>query len=785
MEDNKKENFEVNTQSDSYIDIKEIGELRKDGKYDVVYKMLKEKHNKHPKNAYIITQLLIATIDYKPDALDEIHMLATACMMKKKKLYGYYGFTMYHLALGNLEKAKDCYSHIKQDKFYRDKANINFRRYERGVEFRKMLFNIEEALEEFNAGNLEIRRYIFLTSDIADYYYDNEDYEKAIYYYELSNSKRNEKYKSSCYFKLGKCYAKLKNFDKADEAFKKSIDIAKQNYLDNLKEEKENKEKSIGSRKLKKNKEYKFEYLKNVYEYVIFLINFNELEEAEKHIPTLETGSDKDKNMAKFAKAKVLNQKEKYADAIKLLEELLGGNPVDRKTSLYELVKIYTKLDNKEETKKYLDILNNEYGMNLGITLTFYYDFEDYDELIRCATPYLETEDAIEAKYYIGKAYSRQGRIIEAEKMLEEIKEDKKIKSKSSILFELALVKEKLGKYEEAFNYYMSYINSKTKTHDKVGANKGFRHLIDFLINQFKFEEALQYIEIYKSINGEVDTTNLLYAKYYYRKQDYETALIYLKKLYGTKFENFAKNYEVIILRYSGRGKDAEPLLEELENTEYSNEVVLNRSKLQKDEHTIKSLNDALTGLMKVKDSKIQNMVISEELDILIKLKSYRKAMKVLDEAYQNFVFTLSEYYRYKSYILLKQGLVDAIREEDRDIFINYSISYDPVSAINSILIMNETNQNMRPLFLSDSEVTNLYYDLLNTLDNYDYYMSGLYDIYVIDMGKVVGQFHGLDTQLLEIKCEQNTTNIHVIQPTLKRVNVNKYGDYSRKKTDF
>ena len=159
--------------------------------------------------------------------------------------------------------------------------------------------------------------------------------------------------------------------------------------------------------------------------------------------------------------------------------------------------------------------------------------------------------------------------------------------------------------------------------------------------------------------------------------------------------------------------------------------------------------------------------------------------MVVLDEAYENYVFTITEYNRYKSYILLKQGLVDDIKEEDRDIFINYSISYDFEGALNSILIMNDTNKDIRPIFMSSVELTNLFYHLLNTLDGYDYYMSGLYDIYVIDFGKVIGKFHGIDTPLLEIKCEQNTTNIHVIQPTLKKVNVNKYGDYSRKKTDL
>jgi len=52
-------------------------------------------------------------------------------------------------------------------------------------------------------------------------------------------------------------------------------------------------------------------------------------------------------------------------------------------------------------------------------------------------------------------------------------------------------------------------------------------------------------------------------------------------------------------------------------------------------------------------------------------------------------------------------------------------------------------------------------------------------------MGRVIGNFHGVDTTLLEVKCEHNTTNIHMMQPTLKRINVNKYKEYTRKRTDL
>ena len=53
------------------------------------------------------------------------------------------------------------------------------------------------------------------------------------------------------------------------------------------------------------------------------------------------------------------------------------------------------------------------------------------------------------------------------------------------------------------------------------------------------------------------------------------------------------------------------------------------------------------------------------------------------------------------------------------------------------------------------------------------------------DMGKVIGTCNGIETQFIEIRCEQNTHNIHAIQPTLKRINVNSFGGRSRNRTDL
>ena len=137
------------------------------------------------------------------------------------------------------------------------------------------------------------------------------------------------------------------------------------------------------------------------------------------------------------------------------------------------------------------------------------------------------------------------------------------------------------------------------------------------------------------------------------------------------------------------------------------------------------------------------------------------------------------------AYILLKSGKTEQIEEDLKTPFINSCINYDPVKAINNIVYLNNYNKGIRSLDLNDDELTEFFYEMLNNLDNYDYYMSDLHDIYVIDMGDTAGYYYGLDTNYISIKCEQGTHNIHLIEPTLKKINATKYQGKVRIRTDI
>ena len=51
-------------------------------------------------------------------------------------------------------------------------------------------------------------------------------------------------------------------------------------------------------------------------------------------------------------------------------------------------------------------------------------------------------------------------------------------------------------------------------------------------------------------------------------------------------------------------------------------------------------------------------------------------------------------------------------------------------------------------------------------------------------MGKIIGTFYGIETSLVEVKCEQNTNDIHVIEPTLRKLNMTKKEGYTRTRTE-
>ena len=759
--------------SNGYIDRDALFELRKSGKYKEAYEMIEEVHKEFPELEYVTFQYLNSLIDYKPNELDEIKTLSEELILTKYAPFGYYGLWFYYMSKNNLDEAAAFYEFFKKDSYVAPIYNKKLKRFKTAVEFRKRVFDVDFALEELESLDEDSRRYTFVTSDIADYYFDHEEYDLAIKYYKLSCDKRLGYTRGICFNKLGKCYHKKLDEKNAVIYYKKAVESAK-TALESPK---------MSDRSKEARDEYFKLYYKYISDYIALLIDNGHYNEALENVKILEQGKEKDKCIAKQFKAKILRKKGLIDDAVGILKELLNGSRVDKRSALIELIYLYSDEENEKMMKKYLDEYEKEFETHHLLLLSYYMSFGYYEDAINHAKTLLGTDFDEYAKSYLGRVYNKLGNFQLAEYYLDQIVRPK---LRTSSMFEIAVAKEKLGKFDEAYDAYSGYISYKIKTKDKESFNAAIIKLISMLNKSYKFNDAKRYIDVYIDQNQDrQDEIDYLLANYYYRKQDYENSILCFEKLKGTKYEKQSKNYLAIIYRYMGDSKKANTILDEIEKENSEDPLItLNRSKHLKDEHTVYSLTSAIYMLEGVKDTSIKAMVLSEQIPILIRLGMYDKALEYLEEAKMLNVFIPREYKTYKSYIYYRLGKFDKLSEEERTLFSCYSVNYGLEHAFDSIINMKKCNQEDRPLYMTDKELYHFFVELLHDLDNYDYYIEDIFDVYVIDMGKVIGSMFGIDTTLIEVKCEMDTKKIHIISPTLKRINVNKRGDFTRKKTD-
>ena len=766
LNENKNDDFK---QYDSYIDIKAIGNLREQGKYEEVYNLVKEKYDLFPDSHFLTFQYTISLIDYKPYASEEILEMANRLVLCKNGEDSHFAYVIYYLSVGNPDEAAKEYKFL-HSKYLLKMVNFKINQYKKSSKvFRKLTFDPDKTIKTIEHPDVTINVYVHKTFDLAEYYRENKDVNNAIKYYKLSLEKRRRDQQALCYLGIAKCYFILSNYDEFKSNFKTCLEISKE-VSDEV-------------------------YYKALYQYIYCLNDFYQFEEAYNLTKELDKGSKKDKNMSLYLKGKILKNAGEYEKSVQVFEKLLNKDEEDRKHALSELSKVYVLLGDIDKGKYYLDMLYDEYPDNSPVLkMSFLYDSMQNEECIDFAKKYVDSRFINEAKYYIGRSLCRLRRYDEAETYLESIKT--KV-TKTPLYYELALTNDRIGNYDKAFEYYTTFINTCYKRHDKRLLEKGLWTFIDFCNNQYDFENAYTFIDFYQKIYPEnVDKINLLNASHYFRKQDYENAIEYFKKLYGTELENEAKNYLVVIYRYLNDIDNANLLLDELENTEYRDESIINKAKQLKDKHTKRSLNDAFNYLNTIQNEDIKTMIVVEKIQILIKLQKYDVAEILLEKTMSEHSISKPEYIKYKNYILCKKGMPYNINLQERDFFMNYAIDYNASIAIDNIIRLNNYNRGVtydladandydkasKMLYLTDSELEALFCKLNGKLDGYNYYVHELYDVYIINMGEVIGQFYGIDTSYIEVRCEQNTQNIHMIQPTLKKLNVTKFNKNTRKR---
>lgn len=746
-----------------------IRTLRKEGKHELVYNALKTLCEQQPDNDFFEAEFLKSTVYYKPNASEEIKIHADNVFKTVRKDIAEFGYTVYYLSINEPNKAYEHFKKINDSKNLKEHIRKILGSFKCGKDFRKLIFDRDLAIEEIQSGTLSNRRYVKLTYDVGENFFDVEDYVNAVRYFKKSLKKRKEDYKDICFSKLGKCYRFLRKFMPFDYCYKRSLQI-----LVNRMEKAKDESQLIKLRGC---------YFKTLYDYCIGLLTFSKYDEALEGAKILETGSNIDNDLAIYVKERVCKCQQNYDEAIKLCKILLttgGKNPF---FALADLVEIYTFIGDDESAEKYLKQLYTDYpDTTPEFKLSYYFSFKYNDEGLAYAKRFLSTDHDTIARYYLGRFNNRIGRYKTARDYLKEIEK------KCSFLYyyyELGKANAHTDNYAEAEENYKVYIEMCGKHYDGSSLSKGYSAIIDLYNSIRNWQKAEEYIEKYESLNIKrkefVDYTR---ATHYFQKQDYDNAISYFEKLYDTVLENKAKSCLMTIYRYLGEDyiSNSISLMNELRGTEYSADAKLHEARLLKDQHTYESLNEALKLLSEINDSRIKSTVILEKLQILIKLDQDKQALACLEEANEEEAILDADYNRYKAYLSISKDLYD---DNNRDQFIRLSRRYKESIAIDDILY--KINSQYRSFYLSEADVISIFYEFVTFVDDfgYKYYLDDLYDVYVFDMGKVIGTCNGIKTQFIEIRCEQNTHNIHAIQPTLKRINVNSFGGRSRNRTDL
>ena len=749
MEENKEN---INNEENIFITSDLLRKLRREGKYEYVYELLKRAHFENQGSLFLAKEYLIAVIDFKPHKTRYIKRTADLLIKSGKyQDFANYGYVMYYLQLNDVEKAYEYYQKIEHLSNLTSKVNNRLANYPCSKEFRKLTFNVDRAIKELDQDYTSGKRYIYLSFDIGDYYFQKRDYMKAIEYYEKSASKREDRAKGICYYKIASCYFNLQYLEKAVEYHYLALDYTDDQKLKN----------------------------KTIHELILALILLGQFDEALNYCDILDKGSVKDKNISTCLRVRVYRDTGKIEEAISLAKTLLDGEKKDRYAMLRELVGIYRLLHDEGNIFKYLDILEQEYPYKIQmLKMKTLFECKRYDEVIEYAKTLRGSEYEAYAIYMEGRSKLMLRQFSEAKELIEGVVDS--IYNHEAYL-DLGTTYDKLSMYEEAYDMYLEYFKLRLSIGDLKGAGNGLLHIFDLLIGQYKYAEALEYIHEFEKYQPEETTTiNRIYAQYYFRTQNYNLSENYFKKLFGTELENYAKTQLIVIYRYTDRREEIPTLLNELEDTEYKPYADLNRAFLLKDSVDERDLYTVLYTISSLKygNMKIDSMIFGQEIEILIKVKYYRKALSRLEEGYKDGLIEQKLYDRFKDYINIKLG-EDV---ESEDVFMGLCQKYSSRHALNTIYYCNQNGVGNRTCYLTEDQLTDLFDYFRDNHENLNHYFADLYDVYVIDMGHIIGKYYETETRYIEIRCEQNTTNIHMIQPTCKRINVNKNTIYTRKR---
>ena len=166
-----------------------IRTLRKEGKHELVYNALKTLCEQQPDNDFFEAEFLKSIVYYKPNASEEIKTHADNVFKTDRKDIAEFGYTVYYLSINEPNKAYEHFKKINDSKNLKEHIRKILGSFKCGKDFRKLIFDRDLAIEEIQSSTLSNRRYVKLTYDVGENFFDVEDYVNAVRYFKKSLKK--------------------------------------------------------------------------------------------------------------------------------------------------------------------------------------------------------------------------------------------------------------------------------------------------------------------------------------------------------------------------------------------------------------------------------------------------------------------------------------------------------------------------------------------------------------------------------------------------------------------
>lgn len=730
-----------------------LRELRQNKKHKEAFDFVMKKYRENPNSFYAIKELIVCSFDVNPLNVEFLYELGQKIENSKYSDYAHFAYTCYFLKKDNYDLAFSNASQIQKG-YLISKLNKAYSIYPNGQRLKHEMFSIENKLAEYDELPDSNSKKSKVAFDIAEYYFRKTQFFDAIKFFNKSLEQRIEGNKSICHFWLGKCYIAIKNYNKSiyylnlalkEEELQQSNGINKKNSINKI-----------------------YTELGSVY------IKVRDFKNAKKCIDYLLNGTKKDVNLALILTSSLLRLNSNFEEAKNVLKRL--DSPDSQELSLAKSEKIEIALaENKMDDVKDL-IEGTPDHVYVIPKLKYYHRTQNvYDGILYC-------DRLIQRNIFKYEAYISKAQLLEIWKNYDECDKIYEVVLNSNYklryLTNITGYYNRTNRFDKTESIYESVISEVENNPDYKNKNGLYLDLLHAYIQNNSYDKIFILNKNFIKVSKNNVTRHVLrYAASLIKIELYEEAYEVLKNVEDTEFENDGIIIKARIERYLGNKEEAIKLINTNEYTKTNNESYLLQFRMLCDD---KKYEEALTTIDNVTNPDYERKKLFLKLEVYLKNGQIDKAKEIYD------------------YVCEKNRINDDAKKMYHDFFLfinNEDISQtDLYKSIKSALRNSEiyTDGKYYDYYLSGSgyndftideeEFIKIIENSINNLGKLDSYLNGIYESYIIDVGKIVGYAAKKETSYISIKCLVNTNKIVSIRPTRRRINNNKYTLFTRKK---